>query len=96
MLSLCGVYHPAKNIEQSKVPKALTRYFNEYPEINTLALHLDNDTAGRLASKAIKTVLSKQYCIIDKPPPMGKDYNDFLCTKLGLKITKREKRSYVR
>ena len=43
LLSLCGVYQPAKNIEQSKVPKALTRYFNEYPEINTLALHLDND-----------------------------------------------------
>ena len=61
-----------------------------------MVLHLDNDKAGRLASKAIKTVLSKQYYIIDKPQPIGKDYNDFLCMKLGLKITKREKRSYVR
>ena len=96
LLSLCGVYQSAKNIEQSKVPKALTRYFNEYPEINTLALHLDNDTAGRLASKAIKTVLSKQYYIIDKPPPIGKDYNDFLCMKLGIGITKRDSKKNER
>ncbi len=96
LLSLCGVYQPAKNVEQSKIPKALNRFLNEHPEINTVAFHFDNDTAGKLASKAIKTVLPKQYYIIDKPPPMGKDYNDFLCMKLGIGITKRDSKKNER
>lgn len=96
LLSLAGVYQPAKEIEKSKVPATLTRFLKEYPEVTTVVFHLDNDRAGRLAAKAIQTVLQKKYQIRDEPPSLGKDYNDFLCIKLGLKTTKREKRSQER
>ena len=91
LLSLAGVYQPAKEIEKSKVPAALARILKMHPEVKTIVLHLDNDRIGRLATKAISTVLPKQYQIKDVPPKQGKDYNDLLCIKLNLAITKREK-----
>ena len=91
LLSLAGVYQPAKEIEKSKVPAALARALKMHPEVKTIVLHLDNDRIGRLATKAISTVLPKQYQIKDVPPKQGKDYNDLLCIKLNLAITKREK-----
>lgn len=96
LLSLAGIYQPAKEIEQSKVPAALTRFLKEYPEIRKVSLHLDNDRAGRMATKAIRTVLPRQYQTEDKPPPMGNDCNDSLCIRLGMGLTKREKRSQSR
>ena len=96
LLSLAGVYQPAKEIGRSKVPAALTRFLKEYPEVEEVELHLDNDRAGRLASEAIKTVLPKQYRTRDKPPPKGKDCNDFLCIRLGIGITERTKKNHGR
>lgn len=100
LLSLAGVYQPAKEIERSKVPAALTRFLKEYPAIREVELHFDNDRTGRLAAKAIKTVLPNQYQTWDKPPSKGKDCNDFLCIRLGIGITERVKkngeRSYER
>lgn len=61
-----------------------------------IVFHFDNDKAGRLATKAIQTVLPKVYQTKDYPPPVGKDYNDFLCVQLGVQVTKREKRSQER
>ena len=91
LLSLAGVYQPAKEIEKSKVPAALTRVLKLHPEVKGIVLHLDNDRIGRLATKAICTVLPKQYQVKDEPPKYGKDYNDQLCIKLNLAVTKREK-----
>ena len=93
LLSLAGVYQPAKEIEKSKVPAALVRTLKMHPEVKTIVLHLDNDRIGRLATKAISAVLPKQYQVKDVPPKQGKDYNDLLCIKLNLAITKREKRT---
>ena len=50
---------------------------------NNHYLHLDNDTAGRLAAKAIMAVMPEGYRVENKPPPRGKDVNDFLCHRLG-------------
>ena len=52
LLSLAGVYQPAKEIEKSKVPAALARALKMHPEVKTIVLHLDNDRIGRLATKA--------------------------------------------
>lgn len=93
MLSLAGIYQPAKEIEKSKVPAALTRFLKEHPEVREVVLHLDNDRAGRLATKAIRTVLPEQYRTEDKPPKQGNDYNDCLCIRLGKGLTKRAKNS---
>lgn len=92
LLSLAGVYQPAKNIEQSKVPAALNRFLTEQVEIEEIVLHLDNDIVGRLAAQAIQTVLPKRYRIRDEPPKKGKDYNDCLCMRLGIEVTKRERK----
>lgn len=78
LLSLAGVYQPKKDIQQSKIPAALTRFLEDYPHIKTIVLHLDNDAPGRMAAKAIMTVMPKEYTVLNKPPPVGKDCNDYL------------------
>ena len=68
MISLAGVYQPAKILEQSKVPIVLQNYLKNHQEIKTIYLCLDNDIAGRNASKALQTVLKNNYKVIDRPP----------------------------
>lgn len=72
-MSLAGVYQPAKEIERSKVPAALTRFLKEHSDVKEIVLHLDNDRTGRLATKAIQTVVPKKYRVKDQPPTKGKD-----------------------
>ena len=78
MLSLGGVYAPSTNSGQSKLPIALENMTKNQTQINTIALHLDNDFAGRSAASAITTQLEGRYVIRYEPPPVGKDCNDFL------------------
>lgn len=85
LLSLAGVYKPAMKLEESKLPLALNFYLNQHPDVKKIYLHLDNDVAGRESTEALKYLLSKQYEVIDNPSPIGKDVNDFLCAKLGIK-----------
>ena len=84
LLSLSGVYQPKKDIKDSKLPIALTTFLQANPQIQTIHLHLDNDKAGRLCTAALKELLQKQYQIVDSPPSVGKDYNDFLLSYLGI------------
>ena len=84
LLSLSGVYQPKKELSESKVPIALTTYLTENPQIKTIVLHLDNDKVGRLCTAALKELLQKEYKIVDDPPPVGKDFNDFLLSYLGI------------
>ena len=84
LLSLSGVYQPKKEISESKIPIALSTYLEENPQIKTVILHLDNDKTGRLCTAALTELLKKDYKIVDSPPPIGKDVNDFLMSYLGL------------
>ena len=84
LLSLSGVYQPKKEISESKIPIALVTFLKENPKINIIFLHLDKDTTGRKCSDALKELLQKEYKIVDAPPPVGKDVNDFLLSYLGL------------
>ena len=67
-----------KNGKQSKLPIALENMTQNQTQINTIALHLDNDFVGRNAASAIVTQLEGKYVIRDEPPPVGKDCNDYL------------------
>lgn len=98
LLSLAGVYKPRAKIEESSLPAALVRYLAEHPPIRHVVLRLDNDTTGRIAAETIKALLPRKYAVtVDiQPPPQGKDYNDCLCMRLGLPITKRGERSKER
>ena len=84
LLSLSGVYQPKKELAESRIPIALTTFLNAHPQIKTIYLHLDNDKAGRLCTAALKELLQKDYKIVDAPPPVGKDVNDFLMSYLGI------------
>lgn len=84
LLALAGVYQPGNNIEQSKVPIAVKNFLERNTYIENIVLHFDNDRAGRNATKALILALNK-YNIYDIPAPYGKDINDYLCYKLGLK-----------
>ena len=78
MVSLGGVYAPNLNKKQSKLPIALENMTQNQAQINTIALHLDNDFAGRSAATAIATQMEGKFVIRDEPPLYGKDCNDYL------------------
>lgn len=84
LLSLSGVYQPKKEIKDSKIPIALSTYLKANPKIKTIFLHLDKDKTGRLCTETLKVLLQKDYEIVDSPPPVGKDVNDFLLSYLGI------------
>lgn len=84
LLALAGVYQSSKNIEEAKVPIAVQKFLDENQNIQDIVLHFDNDRAGREATKALIIALNR-YNIYDIPAPYGKDINDYLCFKLGLK-----------
>lgn len=98
LLSLAGVYKPKAKSEESSLPAALVQYLADYPHIRKAVLRLDNDYTGRIAADTIKTLLSQRYAVkvAIQPPPQGKDYNDCLCMRLGLPVTKRKERSKER
>lgn len=98
LLSLAGVYKPKKELSESSLPAALVRYLEEHPHIRKVILRLDNDLAGRTAAKTIKTLLSQKYegDVEIRLSPQGKDYNDCLCMRLGLPITKRKEKTQER
>lgn len=98
LLSLAGVYSPKKKIEESTLPAALKQYLAEHPNIRKVVLRLDNDSAGQLAAKTIRLLLMNHYQIpVEiRPAPQGKDYNDYLCMRLGQSITKRRERNKER
>ena len=93
LLSLSGVYQPKKEMKDSKIPIALTTFLSANPQIKTIVLHLDNDKVGRLCTATLKELLQKDYKIVDEPPPVGKDFNDFLLSYLGIArpISSRER-----
>lgn len=78
LLSLAGIYTPQNNVEDSKLPLVLNYYLNQHPNIKNIYLHLDNDSAGREATKALELLLSKKYKVYDDPSQYGKDWNDYL------------------
>ena len=94
LVSLAGVYSPKQKIEDSKVPVTLGRLLEKDKTIRRIVLHLDNDIAGRKATKALQTILSDNYLVVDDPPQYGKDVNDFLCKRLGIKD--KTERSFAR
>lgn len=95
LLSLAGIYMPQKEIAESKLPMALTQCLEDYPNIKNVVIHFDNDLPGRLASKAIRTVMNSAYHVRDAPPPSEKDCNEYLLSRL-VREEKKTERSYER
>lgn len=94
LVSLSGVYSPKREMEKSKVPVTLEKLLEKNQQINRIVLHFDNDIAGRKATKTLEILLKDRYEVVDEPPKSGKDFNDFLCIRLG--ILKQNERSFER
>ncbi len=76
-LSIAGVYAPKIEREYTKLPRALVTLLGDNPQIKNIVLCLDNDEAGRQASKFIRQKLFEQgYFIEDRSPKMAKDWNE--------------------
>lgn len=96
LLSLSDVYSPKEKLEDSTVPMALSHFLTEHENVSKICLHLDNDSTGRAATRALKAILPSRYEVRDEPPPKGKDFNDYLCIKLGIPKDKTRERSVER
>ena len=89
-IALAGVYQPSTNIDESKIPVSIAHYLKQN-EVKKIVIHFDNDIAGRNATEALKIKL-KNYEVIDDPPKIGKDFNDFLCSIKKINYTKSYER----
>lgn len=78
MISLGGVNQPSQTNKNNKIPISIREFLIKNPNIKEIYLHLDNDEVGRNASKSLQEVLSTKYKVLDRPPPIGKDCNDYL------------------
>lgn len=62
---------------------ALEQFLAGHPQVKTLQLCLDADEPGRaFAQKLIEKYSAQGYVVKDLPPPKGKDYNEYLQTRL--------------
>ena len=85
LLSLAGIYSPKEQLSDSKLPSALTQFLEDYPHVNRVALHLDNDPPGQRAAEAIAASMPKEISVSSEPPRFGKDCNDCLMTLRNMK-----------
>lgn len=91
LLSLGGIYSSKYDVEKTKIPISLTEFLTKNPNINEIHLHLDRDLAGRNASSFFQQVLSKKYKVFNDTVPYGKDVNEYLCLKKGIKKIEKER-----
>lgn len=62
-------------------PLALNQFLKDHPEIREIILCLDRDQPGREATQVFVEKLSSQgFAVCDEPAPIGKDYNEYLCS----------------
>ena len=68
------------NIEGKSYDKGNVRAYNTYGK----------------AAQTLKTILPDKYEIVDEPPKAGKDFNDFLCMRMGIYNKKTHERNEER
>jgi hypothetical protein len=79
LLSLSGIFQSKFDLDHKSLPIALDAYIGNMKECKVVILHLDNDEAGRNATKYISDLLeSRGIKVIDYPTPLGKDWNDYV------------------
>ncbi|GAA6396738.1 DUF3991 domain-containing protein [Solibaculum mannosilyticum] len=88
LLSLAGVYQPRCQTRKMPLPLALSQFLSDHAEVKKIVLRLDNDRAGRQAVSSLQEALSGRYETTVVFPSKGKDYNDCLCMRLGIPVSK--------
>ena len=96
LLSLGGIYAPGAS-GRWKTPSALIYQLQQQEQIKDIALHLDNDSAGRAATARLITQLGADYNVRDEPAIHGKDINDELQYMIrNRQRIRKERDEYVR
>jgi len=85
LLSLSGVSKFAKAL-----PTALERYLEQRPDTESVICRFDNDDTGHGAAAGITERLGGQCVVENRPPPQGKDYNEYLCQQLNLQRSRKQ------
>ena len=67
---------------ESKIPLALKYFLDNNAQIKRICLYFDNDFAGRRGAEALQNILGGMYEVRYIPPPVGKDYNDYLIKRV--------------
>jgi len=80
-LSIAGANTPHGT---DHLPLALSHYLSVHPQIETVCLCLDNDSAGIRAAQSIRSCLPARYKTELMIPKQGKDYNEQLMRSKGL------------
>ena len=77
---------------------ALDEYLKKHHNIKEIALHLDNDDAGRRATNAIMNSYGIVYYVVDQSPARGKDVNEYLklLTESNSFIPAKQKKTHVK
>ena len=82
---------------------ALKKFLENFPNVHTINLCLDNDEAGRKACEDIIKMLeelgkanNKVYKVNVLPAKLGKDYNEMLMAEVETDGTKVKKQKEVR
>ncbi len=78
MVSLGGVGVSNRMSDPPKLPPALKNTVQNDEDLQRIILHLDNDPAGRAASKGLEKALHNRYEVINETPKCGKDVNEEL------------------
>lgn len=68
MLALCGIYKGKKDLEKTKVPAAILKWLEDYPETELIVLHFDSDGPGMAAAYAVQAALRQKKVIISPAP----------------------------
>lgn len=75
--------------KEVKIPEVIVDYLEQNKNIKNIFLHFDNDCTGiKTARSYMKYFSNKKYKLSFNPSPFGKDINDYLCLKKGLKTQK--------
>lgn len=91
LISLSGIQVTSQKNGEVKLPLALGNIMCRNPKVQRVYLHLDQDEAGRMATKQIMKAIEDRVKVIDDPPPKGKDFNEYL---LHVLEKKKESRGY--
>lgn len=74
LLSMGGI-----NVSKSgAVPVAIRNFLDKHGEIRMIHIHFDRDIPGKSAARALEKTLEGNYRVFNSPPPVGKDFNDYL------------------
>lgn len=92
LISLSGIYMPKREICESKIPLALEYFLDNNAQIKRICLYFDNDFAGRRGAEALQNILGGMYEVRYIPPPVGKDYNDYLIKRMNDERTKNSEK----